>query len=55
MIVQCCMCHRVREKASWVRVPDPARVSREASHTFCPNCEQRFRRRWGLVPQKKAS
>jgi len=54
MTVQCCMCHRVRVETNWVRVRDPAAVSRTASHTFCPRCEQQFRRRWGLV-MKKAS
>jgi len=48
MIVQCCMCHRVREGAAWVRVREPAAVARQANHTFCPECERKFRHRWGL-------
>ena len=48
MIVQCCMCHRIREGKNWVRTQDPAEVARKASHTFCPKCEKQFRRRWGL-------
>ncbi len=49
MTVQCCMCHRVRRDKEWQRVQDAAAVSRTASHTFCPACEQKFRLQWGLV------
>ena len=49
MVIQCCMCHKVRRGEGWVKVRDAARVSRSASHTFCPVCETEFRRKWGLL------
>ncbi len=52
MTIQCCMCHRVRQDSDWLRVRDPASVSRTASHTFCPRCEEKFRHRWGLSMRK---
>ena len=49
MTVQCCLCHRVRKESDWQKIQDPAGIARTASHTFCPRCEQKFRRRWGLA------
>ncbi len=54
MTVQCCMCHRVRRDKDWQRVRDAAAISRTATHTFCPQCERKFRRRWGLVSKEAA-
>ena len=49
MTVQCCMCHKVRDGQRWQRSRDAASIARQASHTFCPRCEQKFRHRWGLA------
>ena len=49
MIIQCCMCHRVKRGSGWARVRNAPEISRSASHTFCPACETEFRRKWGLL------
>ena len=59
MTTQCCLCYRVKldaeDEASWSKVRDAALVSRTAKLTFCPECEMKFRARYGLLPsQNKA-
>lgn len=38
MLKQCCQCRRVEAVTGWVLPPNPARVQRVASHTYCPAC-----------------
>lgn len=59
MTTQCCLCYRVNLKDEgetvWKKVRDAAIVSRTAKLTFCPECEMKFRARYGLLPsQNKA-
>lgn len=35
MIVQCCVCHRVREGKEWNRIAPSDHV---VSHSYCPEC-----------------
>ena len=61
MVIQCCLCYRVRAGEGtdevWKKVKDAPQVSRTAQHTFCPDCEHQFRERFDLLvhPAKKAS
>ena len=56
MTTQCCLCYRVKEtveeKDSWRKVRQAAIVSRTARLTFCPECELKFRARYGLLPSQ---
>lgn len=40
MIVQCCVCRRVRENGAWVAPPESA--NDEISHGYCPACSERI-------------
>ena len=55
MVTQCCLCYRVQsgegEETSWKKVKDAPQVSRTAQHTFCEDCEQKFRERFDLLVQ----
>jgi len=35
MVVQCCVCHRVREGKEWTR---NAQSDSMVSHSYCPEC-----------------
>ncbi len=41
MTVQCCICERIRWENEWHRV---SVMRGPASHTYCPPCEDEFRR-----------
>ncbi len=38
VIIQCCVCLRVRQGNKWTSVAKPYKVMRHASHTYCPKC-----------------
>ncbi|HNR31862.1 MAG TPA: hypothetical protein PKI11_13315 [Candidatus Hydrogenedentes bacterium] len=38
MIVQCCVCGKVRKGAIWVLVQAPLSRHAEVSHGYCPGC-----------------
>ena len=40
MIIQCCVCLKVREENQWVVVEEPYVVMQYASHTYCPECKK---------------
>jgi hypothetical protein len=45
LIVQCCVCKRVRSRTGrWYRRRDLS-ATRERSHTYCPRCAQEARQR----------
>ena len=41
MTIQCCMCHKIRERSEWIRSEVPRRD--EVSHTYCPACFDEFK------------
>jgi len=38
MVVQCCVCKRIRVEDNWVGVANPESIARTASHGYCPTC-----------------
>ena len=40
MVVQCCVCQKVREGEEWIAVEDLSLSARVVSHTYCPVCEK---------------
>ena len=38
MVIQCCVCLKVKEENRWVIVEEPLLVMQYASHTYCPRC-----------------
>ena len=40
MVVQCCVCQKVREGEEWIAVEDPYLSMRSVSHTYCPVCKK---------------
>ena len=36
MVVQCCMCKKVRNRGKWIRLAGLSLAY--ASHTYCPDC-----------------
>jgi hypothetical protein len=38
VVIQCCVCLRVRQGNRWTSVAKPYKVMRRASHTYCPRC-----------------
>jgi len=53
MIVQCCICQRVRDGEAW-RPADPAELKgNNISHGYCPDCEDKYRADNGLKPRKE--
>jgi len=38
MLIQCCVCLKVRQGKKWVTVAKPYQAMRNASHTYCPEC-----------------
>lgn len=41
MVVQCCVCHRVRQSEGWVEVTPPCGHTEHVSHGYCPHCAER--------------
>jgi len=40
VIIQCCVCLKVREGDRWIVVEEPYTVMQHASHTYCPLCKK---------------
>jgi hypothetical protein len=40
MVVQCCVCQKVREGSEWVAVEEPYLATRRISHSYCPICKK---------------
>lgn len=38
MLVQCCVCNKVRDGGRWKAPPDVDLRGREISHGYCPSC-----------------
>ncbi|MBI5092606.1 MAG: hypothetical protein HZB26_09210 [Candidatus Hydrogenedentes bacterium] len=38
MMIQCCVCKKVKTGSSWAGVPNPEVVAAHASHGYCPTC-----------------
>ena len=62
MVVQCCVCQKVREGKEWIAVEAPYLTAHIVSHTYCPVCEKVSLRelkemcaRRFQVPQKMSS
>lgn len=44
MVVQCCVCKRIRENNSWAKPTLPLTNEKAMSHGYCPNCaDEAFR------------
>ena len=41
MTIQCCMCHKIRERSEWIRGEVPRRD--DVSYTYCPACFDEFK------------
>ncbi|RJP71692.1 MAG: hypothetical protein C4532_07020 [Candidatus Abyssobacteria bacterium SURF_17] len=48
IVIQCCVCLRVRKGDAWLVVDKPYQVMRDASHTYCPRCMKV----WFDLPEK---
>ncbi len=46
MEIQCCKCHRIREKDSWNWTDGVS--ARPISYSYCPECLREFRQEAGL-------
>ncbi|MCX8064229.1 MAG: hypothetical protein N3G21_03570 [Candidatus Hydrogenedentes bacterium] len=42
IIVQCCICGKVRHDAQWISIPQKNIESSRISHTYCPECARLF-------------
>ena len=40
MVVQCCVCKKVRKEKQWVDTRDTFTSSRRVSHGYCPHCAE---------------
>ncbi|GMU92264.1 MAG: hypothetical protein AMXMBFR4_13220 [Candidatus Hydrogenedentota bacterium] len=38
MIVQCCVCEKVREGGQWFLLSKPVQMDETISHGYCPDC-----------------
>lgn len=38
MIIQCCVCKKVRNKSRWIELSDTLDVEARISHGYCPKC-----------------
>lgn len=38
MVVQCCLCKRIRDQHRWVEEPARGLASENVSHGYCPTC-----------------
>jgi len=38
MMVQCCVCRKIRRPEGWVDPPVQPNLLKEASHGYCPDC-----------------
>lgn len=38
MLVQCCVCNKMRDRGRWKDPPDVERGEQEVSHGYCPSC-----------------
>ena len=57
MIVQCCVCQKLREDGVWVRKVVPPEEVKTISHTYCPSCLEETQRqlREELAKRRKAA
>jgi hypothetical protein len=39
MVIQCCVCEKIREDGQWAHNP-AARLRERVSHSYCPHCLQ---------------
>ena len=42
MIIQCCVCQKVRLENQWVEAIANLSAENEISHTYCPACKAQF-------------
>lgn len=38
MVVQCCLCQKVRQGKQWESVSESTKLPKEVSHGYCPTC-----------------
>ena len=41
MIIQCCMCDRVRKNDKWTALRAPMKDKYSVSHGYCPECAEK--------------
>jgi uncharacterized protein YlaI len=40
MLVQCCVCEKIRQGGQWAAVPEEKLRDEEISHGYCPECAE---------------
>ncbi len=38
MVIQCCVCGRMRADGRWVKKDDHSHAGQDVSHGYCPKC-----------------
>lgn len=38
MIIQCCVCHKIRSEETWLEIVNEAICDKVISHGYCPAC-----------------
>ena len=41
MVIQCCVCRKIRQGTSWVAAQQTPQNRNEVSHSYCPECAKR--------------
>ena len=41
MVIECCVCKRMRADGRWVHRDDPGPADADVSHGYCPECARK--------------